>query len=64
MKICFRCPLYLVKQGIPICNPSLYLNVETKDVSLKSKEGYIKGCGCDLNKKTADPNKACPTNQW
>lgn len=63
MKICKVCPLFLNSMG-GMCNPRLYLNPQTGDVSTKYKDGYGKGCGCILTKKTKLPNGHCPNNKW
>ena len=47
MDICEICPLFVNRNG-GICNSSLWLNVETGDVSSTPKDGYKKGCGCLL----------------
>lgn len=63
MKICKVCPLFLNSMG-GMCNPKLYLNPQTGDVSTKYKDGYGKGCGCRLQAKTKLPNAHCPNDKW
>ena len=63
MDICRRCPLFLNELG-GICNPRLYLNVETGDVSTKKKDGYVNGCGCRLSAKTRLSGSKCPNGKW
>lgn len=63
LKICYRCPLYSNKLG-GICNSRLWLDVNTGDVSVIMKPGYIKGCGCRLRSKTRLPNAKCPVDKW
>ncbi len=63
LKICKQCPLYLEDYGGQ-CNPRLYMNPKTKDVSLEKKDDYYKGCGCRLLAKTTIPNAVCPNEQW
>ena len=63
LKICKQCPLYLEDYGGQ-CNPRLYMNPKTKDVSLEKKDDYYKGCGCRLLAKTTIPNVVCPNEQW
>ena len=63
MDICRRCPLFLNELG-GICNPKLYLNVETGDVSTKKKDGYVNGCGCRLSAKTRLSGSKCPNGKW
>lgn len=64
LKICKNCPLYQVRFGEEICNPKLYLNPETNDVSNEKKDGYIKGCGCLLRSKTAASDSHCIADKW
>ena len=47
-----------------ICNPKLYLNPKTGDVSTKYKDGYGKGCGCRLQAKTKLTGARCPNDKW
>lgn len=63
MKICKMCPLFLNSMG-GICNPKLYLNPETGDVSTTYKDGYGKGCGCRCLAKTRLVNAHCPNGKW
>ena len=63
MDICRKCPLFLNELG-GICNPRLYLNGLTDDVSTKKKDGYEKGCGCMLSKKTRLSSASCPNDKW
>lgn len=63
LNICYRCPLYSTKFG-GICNSRLWLNVNTGDVSITKKPGYINGCSCKLLQKTKNPSSKCPANKW
>ena len=63
LKICKQCPLYLEDYGGQ-CNPRLYMNPKTKDVSIEKKDDYYKGCGCRLLAKTTIPNAVCHNEQW
>ena len=63
LQICYRCPLYSTKLG-GICNSRLWLNVDTGDVSLEKKEGYVRGCSCRLRPKTRLPEAKCPAGKW
>jgi hypothetical protein len=47
-----------------ICNPKLYLNVETNRTSEYPKEGYEKGCGCRVEASTRVKDKKCPLGKW
>ncbi len=64
MKICRRCPLYAKKLGIAVCNSSLYLNPETGEVSSTQKDGFKRGCGCNLSAKLTIPDETCPLDKW
>lgn len=65
MEICKRCPLYLETESWgPICNPKLFLNTETQEVSDHKKPNFEKGCGCRLNAKTKDKRSQCPLGKW
>ena len=63
MAICKECPLYSLELG-GLCNPRLYLNPKTGDVSTHYKDGYKNGCGCRLKAKTRVPSAHCPNNKW
>lgn len=64
MSVCKACPLYKVGSLGPICNPSLYLNAETKQVNYIGGPGFTKGCGCRLNAKTRLEDAECPNKKW
>lgn len=64
MAICATCPLYLKGKLGPICNPGLYLNVDTNETSTVAAEGFKKGCGCRLNAKTRIEDAECPLGKW
>lgn len=61
-KICSLCPIFSVLDKR--CNPKLWFNPETNDVSLSPKEGYVKGCGCYLKYKWVNKNAHCIANKW
>lgn len=63
LKICYECPLYSDKLG-GLCNNKLWLNKKTGDVSLYQKDGYIRGCGCVLDRKVKNINSKCPAGKW
>lgn len=63
MEICKKCLLYKSTYGGQ-CNPKLWLNPETGDISQKPKDGYYKGCGCMLAKKTQSSYAHCPAHKW
>ena len=63
-KICKKCPLYSIKLGQEVCNSSLYVNVNTNEVSTKNKPGFKNGCGCRLDAKLTLPDAICPLSKW
>lgn len=63
LKICASCPLLSPKLG-GICNNRLWMNPNTNEISIKPKDGYIKGCGCRIQAKTTLPNAKCPLGKW
>ena len=63
LNICYRCPIYSSKYG-GTCNNKLWLNIETRDISLEPKTGYKNGCGCILESKTKNPASSCPLDKW
>lgn len=62
LDICKRCPICDTNNWI--CNPRLWLNPETNDVSVQAKKGYIKGCGCALLTKIKKESSHCPAKKW
>lgn len=61
--VCRKCPLYKSLLG-GICNPKLWLNPKTGDVSNRAIDGYYRGCGCRLSAKTRLPGAHCPAHKW
>jgi hypothetical protein len=59
-KICLHCPL---KVG-NTCNKKMWIDPETTNISSTPKEGYSRGCGCQLNKKQKSPTSVCPAGFW
>ncbi len=62
LKICKECPIFSPNRGI--CNPKLYLNPETNEVTTVSKTGYVKGCGCAIYFKAKNINNHCNAGKW
>ena len=61
-KICLACPIYSsAKQK---CNPKLWLNPDTNEVSTSSKAGFIKGCGCHILIKMRNLHNHCIAGKW
>lgn len=63
MQICKKCPLFKDIVG-GLCNPKLWMNPITKEVSTEKRDGFFKGCGCRLLAKTTLTNASCPVKQW
>lgn len=62
MEICESCPIYSPVKAQ--CNPRLYLNPDTDDVSTTAKPGYIRGCGCYVKVKMRNKNNHCIAGKW
>lgn len=62
LEICKNCPIYSVNRGI--CNPKLYLNPVTNDVSSEAKSGYVRGCGCNVYFKAKNKLNHCNAGKW
>lgn len=63
LNICHECPLFKNVFG-GICNPKLWLNPYTGELSLSEKEGFKNGCGCRLQAKTTLEDEECPVGKW
>ena len=61
-KICEECPIYSPSRGL--CNPKLWLNPDTGEVSTSAKAGYIKGCGCHILIKMRTLTNHCIAGKW
>ncbi len=65
IKICRCCKLHKIDNIFgEVCNPRLYINPETEEISSSKKPGYIHGCGCILASKCRVPDAKCPMNKW
>ena len=64
IKICRKCPL--ITNGIfgEECNPTLWINPNTNELSKKRKQGFVNGCGCVLRSKTRLESARCPIGRW
>lgn len=61
-QICKNCPIFS-----PInnrCNPKLWVNPNTNEVSTFAKPGFIRGCGCYLEMKWKSQNSHCIAGKW
>lgn len=63
LKVCRKCPLYKDVFG-GVCNPKLWLNPDTLEVSTEEHKGYYKGCGCRVSPKTKLIYAYCPAHRW
>lgn len=61
-EICDSCPIYNPSKGI--CNPKLWLNPDTNEVSLSQRAGFIRGCGCYIPTKMKNLNSHCVAGKW
>ena len=61
-KICEKCPIFSPNRGI--CNPALWLNPETNEVSTTARVGFIRGCNCHVFIKMRNPNNHCVAGKW
>ena len=61
-KICSKCPIYNPIKSV--CNPKLWINPDTNDVSTYAKIGYIRGCGCAVKYKMRNLNNHCVAGKW
>lgn len=62
LNICKSCPLYMKEREV--CNPNLWVNPITKESSKSAKRGYVKGCGCLIPRKAAQPTSHCNAGLW
>lgn len=63
--VCHSCKL-LAKDKLfgEICNPSIYLNPQTDELSIIEKPGFLAGCGCVIGSKTRVVEAKCPLGKW
>ena len=61
-EICLKCPIYNIYKAT--CNPKLWINPDTNDVSTSAKSGYIRGCGCHVLIKMKNLNAHCIAGKW
>jgi hypothetical protein len=62
MRICNSCPIYNPSKSI--CNPNLWINPDTNEVSTFAKYGFIKGCGCMVKIKMRNLSNHCIAGKW
>ncbi len=61
-RICNECPIYNPGRGI--CNPKLWVNPDTNEVSITPKSGFIRGCGCIVSVKMKNMMNHCVAGKW
>lgn len=61
-EICKKCPIFSPTREI--CNPKLWINPDTNDISTIPKSGYIRGCGCHTTIKMKNLNNHCVAGKW
>lgn len=65
IQICRRCVLHKTDKLFgEICNPGLYVNPKTNQLSKTPKVGFIGGCSCVLRSKTRVIDAQCPLSKW
>ena len=61
-RICEECPIF--GPAKEVCNPKLWINPDTNDISTSPKAGYIKGCGCHVYIKMRNLSNHCVAGKW
>lgn len=61
-EICETCPIF--KPSNKTCNPNLWINPDTDEVSTYSKTGFIRGCGCAVMIKMRNVSNHCIAGKW
>ena len=60
LTICEKCPLYKIdKLHGPICDSNKFISLDGTKWSWFRKEGYKRGCGCHLKRKTMNVRNHC-----
>lgn len=63
--VCRKCKLRKIDTIFgEMCNPSMYLNPDTDEISSEEKPGFFSGCGCILGSKTRVRELECPVGKW
>lgn len=62
LAICNECPLFI--KDIQVCNPDLYLNIETGKTARMQLKGYKRGCGCLISRKARNVSSHCHLGKW
>lgn len=61
-EICLNCPIFNPTRQV--CNPKLWINPDTNEVSTFPKSGYIRGCNCHVLIKMKNLNNHCVAGKW
>ena len=64
LEICKQCPLWKETINGPICNPNKWINPQDGKSSYFPKDGYVKGCGCLLERRVLNNDAKCVANKW
>lgn len=60
--ICRKCAIYNPLRAI--CNPKLWINPQTNEVSTSAQSGFIRGCGCHVLVKMKNLSAHCVAGKW
>ena len=68
LEICKKCALYKTDSFFgEVCNSGKYIKINedgSESSSYFPRAGYTRGCGCNLRKSVANPQKHCIVNKW
>ena len=64
LEICKQCPLWKETINGPVCNPNKWINPKDGKSSYFPKDGYVKGCGCLLERRVLNSDAKCVANKW
>lgn len=62
LDLCSACPLFVRETGV--CNPHLWMNPETREVSRRGGPGFRRGCGCLVTRKAHNASSHCHLGIW
>lgn len=63
-KICKECAIMRLTDFGMKCDNRRWLNPETNESSYFKHDGWVKGCGCDIDIKVKRLGNHCPGNKW
>ena len=61
-EICNSCPIFNPERKV--CNPKLWINPNTNEVSTSPKSGFIRGCNCNVYIKMKNLSAHCIAGKW